>query len=206
MKKLFTLFAAALCSVGAFAADGFKVTCDGKEYTADAEITLGYEVVVSTPTVTIVEWPSVEVLSSKDMTAVVSLTSQAANVFQLCIGECVNVTSPGQVITQEGSVKANTPFETMFHRTSGPLTGQQAKGDATATLTISDKANSSDKIVLKINCVVKPNSEVNSVGSLEVDDNAPVTFYSILGIQLREEPTSGIYIRRQGNKAVKVIK
>lgn len=42
------------------------------------------------------------------------------------------------------------------------------------------------------------------VDDVTVDEDAPVEYYNLQGIRV-ENPTSGLYIKRQGNKAVKVL-
>ncbi len=42
------------------------------------------------------------------------------------------------------------------------------------------------------------------VDDIVVDENAPVEYYNLQGIRV-ENPTSGLYIKRQGNKAVKIL-
>ena len=39
---------------------------------------------------------------------------------------------------------------------------------------------------------------------IAVDDNAPVEYYNLQGVRV-ENPANGLYIRRQGSKAEKVI-
>lgn len=38
----------------------------------------------------------------------------------------------------------------------------------------------------------------------DTDDNAPVTYYTLQGVQV-ENPTAGLYIARQGNQVSKVL-
>lgn len=45
----------------------------------------------------------------------------------------------------------------------------------------------------------------NSVANVGVDANAPVEFYNLQGVRV-QNPENGLFIRRQGNKATKVIK
>lgn len=208
MKKIFTLLTAALCSVAAFAADGFHLTYKDQTITSDTELNIGYREAVPGK---IYDWqPEIFAVASSDMTASVSFTStETTDVtkLQLCIGgQCQALSGSGAVISQEVALKANEPVNVAGHR--GALVAAQAATakDLKATLTVANKANPSDKIVLVLNFVVKPDSEMGGVGSIEADNQGPVTYYNILGMQLREEPESGIFIRRQGNKAVKVIK
>lgn len=46
--------------------------------------------------------------------------------------------------------------------------------------------------------------EVAGINAVEVDANAPVEYYNILGVKV-EQPTTGVYIRRQGKSVTKVI-
>ena len=40
--------------------------------------------------------------------------------------------------------------------------------------------------------------------NIELDLNAPVEYYNLQGVRV-ENPTSGLYIRRQGNNVSKVV-
>lgn len=51
------------------------------------------------------------------------------------------------------------------------------------------------------NLVVKGTAGINNI---TVDENAPVVYYNLQGVQVAN-PENGIYIRRQGNKATKVL-
>ena len=44
------------------------------------------------------------------------------------------------------------------------------------------------------------------IENVTVDANAPVEFYNLQGVRLSSEPQQGFYIRRQGGKAVKMVK
>ena len=46
--------------------------------------------------------------------------------------------------------------------------------------------------------------ESSGIENVAVDANAPVEFYNLQGVRV-DEPANGIFIRRQGNKAVKVL-
>lgn len=49
------------------------------------------------------------------------------------------------------------------------------------------------------------NSDANGVESVVADNNAPVEYFNLQGIRVAN-PENGIFIRRQGNKTVKVVK
>ena len=46
--------------------------------------------------------------------------------------------------------------------------------------------------------------EENAVEEIEVDDNTPAVYYNIQGVKVNN-PTNGLYIKVQGNKATKVV-
>ena len=46
--------------------------------------------------------------------------------------------------------------------------------------------------------------EKSGVMNIELDLNAPVEYYNLQGVRV-ENPTSGLYIRRQGNNVSKVV-
>jgi hypothetical protein len=41
--------------------------------------------------------------------------------------------------------------------------------------------------------------------AVEADENAPVEYYNINGVRISEPTAAGLYIKRQGNKATKVV-
>lgn len=54
----------------------------------------------------------------------------------------------------------------------------------------------------KMTVTFKP---INGVNDIEIDANAPVEFYNLQGVRVEGELTPGLYIRRQGNTASKVL-
>lgn len=52
--------------------------------------------------------------------------------------------------------------------------------------------------------VLHYNNGKSGIGSVEVDDEAPVEYYNLHGVRV-ENPSAGLYIRRQGNRATKVL-
>lgn len=48
-----------------------------------------------------------------------------------------------------------------------------------------------------------PFTETSGVGTIETDENAPVEYFNLQGMRV-ENPSNGIFIRRQGSKATKV--
>ncbi len=46
--------------------------------------------------------------------------------------------------------------------------------------------------------------QVTGIEDITVDENAPVEYYNLQGVRV-ENPANGLYIRRQGNKATKVL-
>ena len=46
--------------------------------------------------------------------------------------------------------------------------------------------------------------QVTGIEDITVDENAPVEYYNLQGVRV-ENPENGLYIRRQGNKATKVL-
>ena len=49
-----------------------------------------------------------------------------------------------------------------------------------------------------------PDAVMNSVVDVVVEDNAPVEYYNLQGVKV-ENPANGIFIRKQGHKAVKIV-
>ncbi len=48
-------------------------------------------------------------------------------------------------------------------------------------------------------------SEVSGISDVEINENAPVEFFNLQGVRVNGDLTPGLYIRRQGNNATKVI-
>lgn len=46
---------------------------------------------------------------------------------------------------------------------------------------------------------------ISGVADIEFDENAPVEFYNLQGVRMNGELTPGLYIRRQGSKAAKIL-
>ena len=46
--------------------------------------------------------------------------------------------------------------------------------------------------------------EENAVEEIEVDDNTPAVYYNIQGVKVNN-PSNGLFIKVQGNKATKVV-
>ena len=55
------------------------------------------------------------------------------------------------------------------------------------------------------NYIVTLNGGTTGVEGIEIDENAPVEYYNLQGVRV-ENPANGLYIMRQGDKVVKVIK
>lgn len=48
------------------------------------------------------------------------------------------------------------------------------------------------------------NSETSGIADVAVDENAPIEYYNLQGLRV-DNPTNGLYIRRQGNNTTKVF-
>ena len=70
-----------------------------------------------------------------------------------------------------------------------------AEGYAVITATTNDGSN------LSASCVVSSTAGIDDV---VVDDNAPAEYYNLQGVKV-DNPTNGLYIKKQGGKATKVI-
>ena len=70
-----------------------------------------------------------------------------------------------------------------------------AEGYAVITATTNDGSN------LSASCVVSSSAGIDDVF---VDDNAPAEYYNLQGVKV-DNPTNGLYIKKQGGKATKVI-
>ncbi|MDE6287955.1 MAG: hypothetical protein K2M00_04120, partial [Muribaculaceae bacterium] len=46
---------------------------------------------------------------------------------------------------------------------------------------------------------------ISGIADVELDANAPVVFYNLQGVRVQGDLTPGLYIRRQGNNATKVL-
>jgi hypothetical protein len=46
---------------------------------------------------------------------------------------------------------------------------------------------------------------ITGVDTILSEENAPVEFYTLSGIRVKGTPAAGLYIRRQGSKATKVL-
>lgn len=53
-------------------------------------------------------------------------------------------------------------------------------------------------------CIIEFNKDGAGVGSIEFDENAPVEYYDLTGARVAE-PANGLYIKRQGNQAAKIM-
>lgn len=83
------------------------------------------------------------------------------------------------------------------------LTFDTAAGHEVKSVTITNLASGGATIGLKTMTVTF--STVNAITDVEIDENAPVEYYNLQGVRINGELTPGLYIRRQGNAATKVI-
>lgn len=83
------------------------------------------------------------------------------------------------------------------------LTFDTAAGHEVKSVTITNPASGGATIGLKTMTVTF--STVNAITDVEIDENAPVEYYNLQGVRINGELTPGLYIRRQGNAATKVI-
>lgn len=71
-------------------------------------------------------------------------------------------------------------------------------------MTISNPATGGATIGLKTMKVTFEKS-TQGVADIELGEEAPAEYYNLQGVRMNGELTPGLYIRRQGNKATKVI-
>lgn len=102
----------------------------------------------------------------------------------------------------EGSVSAWSTYA------DGVVTVQNCRfnytSDPSKAYSWVDETNQSlaDKMVATI---TMPTTEVNGVSNISVaDENAPVEYFNLQGVRV-DNPSNGLYIRRQGNTATKVL-
>lgn len=72
-------------------------------------------------------------------------------------------------------------------------------------MTSVDITNPSDGATCGFNTMTVIFSEVSGISDVEIDENAPVEFFNLQGVRVNGDLTPGLYIRRQGNNATKVI-
>lgn len=74
-----------------------------------------------------------------------------------------------------------------------------------ATVTSVDITNPSNGATCGLKTMTVTFTEVNGISDVEIDENAPVEFFNLQGVRVNGDLTPGLYIRRQGNNATKVI-
>lgn len=88
---------------------------------------------------------------------------------------------------------------------AGKLADNVLTFDTEATVTSVDITNPSDGATCGFNTMTVIFSEVSGISDVEIDENAPVEFFNLQGVRVNGDLTPGLYIRRQGNNATKVI-
>lgn len=88
---------------------------------------------------------------------------------------------------------------------AGTLADNVLTFDTEATVTSVDITNPSDGATCGFNTMTVIFSEVSGISDVEIDENAPVEFFNLQGVRVNGDLTPGLYIRRQGNNATKVI-
>ena len=79
-----------------------------------------------------------------------------------------------------------------------------ANSENVSSMTISNPASVGATIGLKTMKVTFEKS-TQGVADIELGEEAPAEYYNLQGVRMNGELTPGLYIRRQGNKATKVI-
>lgn len=88
---------------------------------------------------------------------------------------------------------------------AGTLADNVLTFDAEATVTSVDITNPSDGATCGFTTMTVTFSEVSGISDVEIDENTPVEFFNLQGVRVNGDLTPGLYIRRQGNNATKVI-
>ncbi len=83
------------------------------------------------------------------------------------------------------------------------LTFDQAADKAATSVAITNPSSGGATVSLKGMTVAF--TEASGIADVEIDENAPVEYYNLQGVRINGELTPGLYIRRQGNAATKVI-
>lgn len=93
---------------------------------------------------------------------------------------------------------SKTSATTYLTADNGTFEDKVWSGEATAVTFTTVKTTNINTIT------VTYEADSNGVDAIEVDENAPVEYYNLQGVKVAN-PQNGLYIRVQGNKAVKVI-
>lgn len=210
MKKLFTLACGALLAMSASAADFGFCDKDGKFFEEGTTLYVGYEEEELVPGVLIIYEMQSGVYYKGE--AGVSYTVDAKmpeeckaawNNVQVCaFGRCMPM--PDGTYTNNG--KANGGVEDLqMHYLMRSMDGSKPTEDATITAWIYKTDNPSDKKSITVNFIAKPAEEVAGIASVGADLSAPVQYFNILGVEVKNPQKGQLLIRRQGNTAQKVI-
>ncbi len=107
----------------------------------------------------------------------------------------VTITENGGVRTYAGKVDDMSLYE----------------GRIVADVVLNGTIDAAEKVSMKIDVMwqgipinVTFTSDKAGISDITADDNAPVEYYRLDGVKV-SEPSNGIFIRRQGNKVIKVI-
>lgn len=90
----------------------------------------------------------------------------------------------------------------------GTLADNVLTFDADTTVTSVDLTNPSKNDggnTCGLNTITVTFSELSGISDVEINENAPVEFFNLQGVRVNGDLTPGLYIRRQGNNATKVI-
>lgn len=152
---------------------------------------------------------------AQDQPATLEFTSTGANTctitlpnFMLDLGggpaPLGDIVVTGVNIAEAGGVKTYTGRVEGMQLLDGQLV---ADVDLTGTVDASGKADFKISVLWSgISIDVTFTGQTSGIASVEAELNAPVEYYNVNGVRVSEENlTSGLYIRRQGNKVQKVI-
>lgn len=110
---------------------------------------------------------------------------------------------PDVTITESNGVKTYT----------GKVDGMKLLGGAiVADVVVNGTIDAADKVAMNIDVMwsgipinVTFTSDKAGIDDITADDNAAAEYYRLDGVKVIGQPSTGIYIRRQGNKATKVL-
>lgn len=101
---------------------------------------------------------------------------------------------------------SSSPVEGLMNVSTGGATQLRVKvpaGEGTQ-FAFEVKATNGTETSLASELMLVNLADASGIDAIDADDNAPVEYYNMQGIRV-ENPTRGLYIRRQGTKATKVM-
>lgn len=111
------------------------------------------------------------------------------------------------VAAAEGNVINSVQFEgaSLTNITEGSTALNEGVWEANGSEAVKNVVFSVGPKRVDITKVTVNYTTISGVADIEFDENAPVEFYNLQGVRMNGELTPGLYIRRQGSKAAKIL-